>query len=148
LRCLQPNRIVCQSGVLGHEMAKQLLTEEDVLRLLRNEIRRSGGQYAWARRTALNGTYLNRVLHGTKSLTPSIAKALGLRRIVVCSASEKEIRARLQREAREAGSIAALSRRLGINRTTMSMVVHRRRSPSPPFFRALNVKKETLYEPA
>jgi DNA-binding transcriptional regulator YdaS (Cro superfamily) len=125
-------------------MTKRLLSEGKVLRLLRQKVERSS-QMGWARRMGLSRTYLNKVLHGRKPLPQSIAEALGLRKIVKCAASENKARALLLRAVERAGSISAWSRHTGIDRSVVSLVVNGKRSFSPPFFRALRIKRITGY---
>jgi DNA-binding transcriptional regulator YdaS (Cro superfamily) len=52
----------------------KLLDESDVLRLLREDVDRAGGQSAWARRSGIDRVYLNRVLNGKRPLPPRIVK--------------------------------------------------------------------------
>ena len=63
-------------------MTKYLLDEKDVLRLLREDVNKAGDQSAWARRTGVNRSYLNRVLKGKKKLGPTIVQALNLKKVV------------------------------------------------------------------
>jgi predicted transcriptional regulator len=55
--------------------------EKDVVDLLRIAIEREGSQSAFARRSGVNRSYLNRVLTGKKPAYDTIAEALGLRRV-------------------------------------------------------------------
>ena len=55
---------------------------EDVVRLLRSEVKRAGGQAAWASRTGLNRIVVNKVLNG-KTLPTKIIKALKLRIVFI-----------------------------------------------------------------
>jgi DNA-binding phage protein len=64
-------------------MAKQFLEIEDVMDLLRFEIEQAGGQSAWARRTDINRSTINKILNGQKPLTKTIVKALNLRMVFV-----------------------------------------------------------------
>jgi DNA-binding phage protein len=57
--------------------------EKDVLRLLRSEVKRAGSQSAWARKTGIDRTFLNKVLTGQKSLSQKVIKALKLRTVYV-----------------------------------------------------------------
>jgi DNA-binding phage protein len=125
-------------------MTGRLLNEQEVLILLQQEISRSN-QCAWARRARVNRTHLNKVLHGARPLGLSIVRALNLRQVIAQGATKREIRARLRRAIKQAGSISAWSRQTGIDRSLVSRVVNGRRKPSPPFLRALNIKQETLY---
>jgi DNA-binding phage protein len=49
-----------------------------VVRLLRSEVERAGGQSAWAKREGIDRTMLNRVLRGRRPPTDEIVKALKL----------------------------------------------------------------------
>jgi DNA-binding phage protein len=55
------------------------LTEKEVLELLRSEVKRAGGQSAFARHKHINRVHLNKVLSGAKAISPSILKSLGIR---------------------------------------------------------------------
>jgi hypothetical protein len=62
----------------GHG-ALRVLEEEDVLKLLREEVEKAGGQAEWARRHKHARTHVNRVLARKKPLTGAIATALELK---------------------------------------------------------------------
>jgi DNA-binding phage protein len=64
-------------------MVMHILDEEDVVRLLRSEVKRAGGQAAWANRTGLNRIVVNKVLNGKTLPTKKIVKALKLRIVYV-----------------------------------------------------------------
>jgi hypothetical protein len=64
------------------------LRVQDLLRLLRRDINRVGGQSEWARQTGICRTYINRVLNGRKPPGPSIWRALGFKRAVLRDAAE------------------------------------------------------------
>ena len=55
-----------------------MLDDHDVVRLLRSEVERAGGQSSWARRERIDRTLLNRVLRGRKPPTGAIIRALKL----------------------------------------------------------------------
>lgn len=55
-----------------------MLHDADVVRLLRSEVDRAGGQSAWARRERIDRTLLNRILCGQKPPTDKIIRALKL----------------------------------------------------------------------
>jgi DNA-binding phage protein len=61
----------------------RILDVEDVVRLLRSEVKRAGGQAVWASKTGLNRIVVNRVLNGKTSPTKKIIKALKLRMVFV-----------------------------------------------------------------
>jgi DNA-binding phage protein len=55
-----------------------MLDSKAVVRLLRAEVERAGGQSSWARRQGIDRTLLNRILCGRKPPTEEIIKALKL----------------------------------------------------------------------
>ena len=59
------------------------LEVEDVVSLLRSEIKRAGGQSAWGRKNGINRTTLNKILNGLRPPTPSIIRALKLHIVYV-----------------------------------------------------------------
>jgi DNA-binding phage protein len=78
-------------------VTKHLLDENDVLRLLREDVDRAGGQTAWARRSGIDRAHLNRVLKGQRPLSPNITQALKLKKVFV--AQEANNRPGMQRQA-------------------------------------------------
>ena len=73
----------CVSVFGGKQVTKHLLDENDVLRLLREDVDRAGGQSAWARRSGIDRVHLNRVLKGQRPLSPNITQALKLKKVFV-----------------------------------------------------------------
>jgi hypothetical protein len=63
--------IVCRTNM-------RMLDDQDVVRVLRSEVERAGGQSSWARRERIDRSLLNRVLRGRKPPTKRIIKALKL----------------------------------------------------------------------
>jgi hypothetical protein len=59
------------------------LDNSDVVRLLRSEVKRAGGQSSWARREHIDRTMLNRVLSGKRPPTEKIIKVLKLCNVYV-----------------------------------------------------------------
>jgi hypothetical protein len=51
----------------------------DVIRLLRSEVERAGGQSAWARKAGVDLTVVNKVLFGQRLPSRTIVRALKLR---------------------------------------------------------------------
>jgi DNA-binding phage protein len=51
---------------------------DDVLVLLRQEVEKAGGQSAWSKKTGIERTVLNRVLHGYRPPTAKMIEALDL----------------------------------------------------------------------
>ena len=60
-----------------------VLDAKDVIRLLHSAVEQAGEQSAFARKTHLNRTELNRFPHGKHLLTKKILKALKLRMVFV-----------------------------------------------------------------
>jgi DNA-binding phage protein len=61
----------------------RILETKDVVRLLRSEVNRAGGQAAWASKAGLNRIVVNKVLNGKTPPTKKIIKALKLRTVFV-----------------------------------------------------------------
>jgi DNA-binding phage protein len=74
---------------MGKLESGQILEHEDVMRLLRSEIERAGGQTAWAKLVGVNRTNLNKPLNGKYPLNRKIVNALGLR--VACTPVAKPV---------------------------------------------------------
>ena len=55
-----------------------ILTAKDVVRLLRQRVAKAGGQSAWAKKTGVHRTLINRVLREQQAPTKSIVNALQL----------------------------------------------------------------------
>jgi hypothetical protein len=56
----------------------RLLSRQDVIYLLRKEVKRAGGQVAWSKKMGINRPHLNLVMNGRRPLTESILAALNL----------------------------------------------------------------------
>lgn len=54
------------------------MTEDQVLALLRREIKKAGNQRQWALKNGISTGFLGDVLHGRAPIGPSILKVLGL----------------------------------------------------------------------
>jgi DNA-binding phage protein len=61
----------------------RFLELKDVIRLLRSEVERAGGQTEWAKKTGVDRTTINRVLHDRQPPTKKIIRALKLRMVFV-----------------------------------------------------------------
>ena len=61
----------------------RFLELKDVIRLLRSEVKRAGGQAAWAKKTGVNRTVINRVLNDKQPPTKKMIRALKLRMVFV-----------------------------------------------------------------
>jgi DNA-binding phage protein len=127
------------------------LNVQDVIELIRGEIDRVGGQSEWARQTGIQRPVINRVLNGRRLPPSQLCRILGLEWIIVrqvaqgaCQAgpvpvSQREFHLILREEIKRAGSIIAWSRQMGINRSHLSSVLHKRRPPDRNLLAALNL---------
>jgi DNA-binding phage protein len=130
------------------------LRVRDLLGLLRRDIDRVGGQSEWARQTGICRTYINRVLNGQKPPGPSICRALGLKRAIFRDAAEmvdstksvdvEEVPIILREEIKKAGSISAWCRQVGLDRSHLSQVIHKRRIPGKKILAALKLSNVLL----
>ncbi len=90
-----------------------LLDEGMVLRLLRAEIAKAGGQSTWAKRNGVNRSNLNSVLHGRRRIAPMVLAALGLRKVSAYTWLEENRRRRSAiRDQRVASAGGGRSRRM------------------------------------
>ena len=64
---------------MGKIKPGEILEHEDVMRLLRSEIKRAGGQLQWAKAVGVNRPALNKMLGWNRPLSKSVIKALRLR---------------------------------------------------------------------
>jgi hypothetical protein len=64
-------------GVIRRSRTR-MLDDKDVIRLLRSEVDRAGGQSSWARQERIDRTLLNRVLSGRRPPSEQIIRALRL----------------------------------------------------------------------
>ena len=124
-------------------MSRDLLTADEVLSLLEQEVRNVGGQIEWARRAGVNRTSLNQALRRKRSVPRPIIAALGLQ--AVTSPSTSEIVQRLAQEVEKAGSQTECARRTGIDRSYLTHVLNRRRPGGDDILKALNLTKTVRY---
>jgi hypothetical protein len=129
------------------------LNVQNVIELLRAEIDRVGGQSEWARQTGIERVLINRVLNGHRLPPSTLCRALGLEWVLVhngaqCDGETKSVIVGnrdflriLRKEIRKAGSVIVWSRRVGVDRTYLSNVLHGRKSPSKKILAALNLSE-------
>lgn len=67
-----------------------MLTEQEVIKRLRDAIEDAGGQREFARRVGLTPAYVNDVLHGRRALADRILAAIGVERGVVYRVTYQE----------------------------------------------------------
>jgi DNA-binding phage protein len=61
----------------------RILERNDIVRLLRIEVEKAGGQTAWAKKHNIDRTIISKVLNGGRAPTKKIISALGLRIVSV-----------------------------------------------------------------
>jgi hypothetical protein len=61
----------------------EILTEEDILKLLRHEVEQAGGQAAWSRKHKFDRAHLNRILVGLRPLNATILKLLKIKTLYI-----------------------------------------------------------------
>ena len=82
--CFQPGVVRLLDLNLGVPMRRlNVLSDKDIMQLLQNEVKRAGGQSAWARKNKVDRAHLNRILSGHKTISPTILKKLGIRTVYV-----------------------------------------------------------------
>ena len=59
------------------------LDDKDVIRLLKAEVERTGGQSAFARITGLNRNNINQILGGKRPMSKRVMRILKLRRVYI-----------------------------------------------------------------
>ena len=69
---------LAHSGLGSHA---RIFDDDDVIELLKAEIEREGNQGAFARRHAIERSYVNQMLNRKKPVNSAVLKALGLRRV-------------------------------------------------------------------
>ena len=129
----------------------QTLRVQDVIKLLREKLERVGSQSEFARQTGIQRTLINEVLCGKRLPPLQLCRALGLEWVLVkqvapsgCGTEFDIITSRdfsriLREEIDKAGSIAAWARQFGLDRTHLSAVLHKHRSPDQRIIAALNL---------
>ena len=65
----------------------RFLELKDVIQLLRSEVERAGCQTAWAKKTGINQTIINRVINDQQPPTKKIIEELKLRMVFVSKAA-------------------------------------------------------------
>ena len=61
----------------------RVLEPNDIVQLLRAEVKKAGGQEAWAKKTGIDRALVNKVIHQKRPVSKNMMKALGLRVVVV-----------------------------------------------------------------
>ncbi len=64
----------------------RILKAEDVVAMLRSEVKQAGGPGAWSKKTGIHRTTISKVLMGAQPPTKSIISTLKLRTVFVAEA--------------------------------------------------------------
>jgi hypothetical protein len=73
-------------GIRHHPILRETmraLDQKDVVRLLRSEVNRAGGQMKWAKKNGIVPSAISMVLAGDRPPNKKIISALKLRRVIV-----------------------------------------------------------------
>jgi hypothetical protein len=158
LKISNVNALCCHPGFITlswHSKNEPMtpLNVQDVIELLRAEIVRVGGQSEWSRQTGIQRPLVSRVLNGRRLPPLRLCQALGLKWVIVRDVAETEAQTKLaivsnrdvlrilKEEIEKVGSIIAWSRRMGVNRSHLSSVLHKRRSPDKKILAALKLSE-------
>jgi transcriptional regulator with XRE-family HTH domain len=123
----------------------RLLYLEDVIRLLRTEVERAGGQRAFARKAGVNVSVVSRTLNRQRLPSEKVLRVLKLRAILervlnVRKILDLEEVMRLLRSEIEAGSQRAFARKAGVNHSVVSRTLSGQSLPSEKILRALKLR--------
>lgn len=121
-----------------------VLTEKDVVVLLRTEVRKFESITAWAKSVSLDRTHVSSVVHQRRPISKSMIRALGLRTAVVDRSarvlSESGILRLLRAEVAAVGGQTAWARKNRMNRTLLNKVLRKRGHPPANMIRALGLR--------
>jgi hypothetical protein len=129
------------------------LNVQEVIELLRAQVNRVGGQSEWARQTGIQRPLISRVLNGQRLPPSHLCRALGLEWVIVRDVGKTEDKTKLtiirnrevllilKKEIKKVGSIIAWSRQMGVERSHLSSVIHKRRSPDKKILAALKLSE-------
>ena len=136
-------------------MARTVLNKQDVVDLLRQEVKRAGSQTAWADEHGYDRTVLSTILSGRREITAPIIGLLKLRTAYVSGASpqrgfkildDEGVLTLLREEVASAGSQSAWARRYKYSRSQLNSVLAGRRALPAPIAKTLNLKPVYLRE--
>jgi DNA-binding phage protein len=123
----------------------RLLYLEDVIRLLRTEVERAGGQRAFARKAGVNVSVVSRTLNRQRLPSEKVLRVLKLRAILerVLNVRKildlEEVMRLLRSEIERAGSQRAFARKAGVNHGVVSRTLSGQSLPSEKILRALKL---------
>jgi DNA-binding phage protein len=127
------------------------LDNNDIVHMLRTEVKKTGSQMAWAKKVGIDRAFINKVLHGRQQPTERIILALGLRRVPRQRVDIQKLRPTkeldvedvlrlLRAEVQRTGSITAFAKIAGVDRTTVHRVLRGQMPPSPKIVHALGLR--------
>ena len=70
-------------------MQMRVLEVEDVIRLLRSQVERAGGQAAFAKNAGVDRPTISKILSGRAPLQPKILRALNIRMVFVLASKNE-----------------------------------------------------------
>jgi DNA-binding phage protein len=121
-----------------------ILTEEDVVAVLRAEVRRFESITAWAERASLDRSCVSSAIHQNRPISRSIIRALGLRTAVVDGASrvltKGDILKLLKANVVAVGGQSAWARKNRMNRVLLNKALRKRRPLPAAMVRALGLR--------
>jgi DNA-binding phage protein len=149
---------------------QKILTEKNVVQLLREEVAKVGGQTGWHRKTAISRVTINSVLRNRTQPTKKIIKALNLETIYrlkkkaptrsqgkkrglvrrACAIEmqkilrEKDVLQLLRREVAKAGGQSGWARKNGISQSMINKVLREKRPLTKRIIEALGL--EIVYQ--
>jgi len=148
---------------------QKILTEKDVVQLLREEVTKVGGQTGWHRKTGISRITINKVLRTRTLPTKKIIKALSLETIYrlrkkaptrsrakkrICPPAcatkmqkilrEKDVLQLLRREVAKAGGQSGCARKTGISQSMINKVLREKRVLTKRLVKALGL--EIIYK--
>ena len=124
---------------------KRPLDPEEIVQLLRAEVKKAGSQGTWAKRAGIERTLVNKVLNGKRQPTKNIIRALGLRKALSSSHHSRvleteEVRRLLRTQVAQAGSLSAWARNIGVSRPEISKALWGKRPPNKQMMDTLGLR--------
>ena len=123
-------------------MPLEILSDSDVVRLLRHEVERAGGQSAWARNKKICRPNLNAMLTGRRKISGALAEKLKLLTVYVRGniLSEKDVIELLRSEVERAGGQSAWARNQQVDRPNLNKMLSGQKRVSPKVLKKLMVR--------
>lgn len=121
-----------------------ILTEEDVIAVLRAEVQKFASITAWAKIVSLDRSCVSSAVHQNRPVSQSIIRALGLRTAVIDGAShiltKNDILKLLRANVVAVGGQSAWARKNQMNRVLLNKALRKRRPLPAAMIRALGLR--------